>query len=371
MPSKKVHSNDNGSLVYVVVELDNTHEVPVNWASEDTSTGYARILLNKDTNEIYRMEMIVDGIFVSDADNTLEDNPIQPFHFHNLPQGGPNFVVQQLFDVDAGTGDITTASLVNTDTGFSFTIDEPYALRPPVNNPGLGADFTIQEILDGNGYLGLHTNNRPIPATPIAGDLTVLGDGTIDGKLLWLGDENDVSHGGRKNDLLSLGGGNDKAWGHAGNDIMDGGAGNDRMAGQRGDDVMWGGDDNDRLIGGKGDDDLSGNRGADNLNGGRGADALNGGDGLDLLIGGFGNDVLTGGADIDVFRFGMRSGSDTITDFVVGEDSIAFVGGQRVVGAELADLDGDGDVDDTALDLFRGEIAVLNVDLTGEFGLLA
>lgn len=363
--------NYNGDdLLYIVVEVDNTHPVPVGWDSEDESTGYARILLNKETNEIYQMELIVDGIFVSGADNLLEDNPVQPFHFHNQPQGGPNFFVQQLFDVDPATGEITTAALENTDTGFSFVIDEPYAMRDPVNNPGLGVDFVIDEILDGNAYLGIHTNLRPIPATPIAGDMVALSDGTINGKNLWLGDDNDVGIGGKKNDLLSLGAGEDKARGKKGDDIIDGGADNDRLFGQHGDDVMWGGDDDDLVVGGFGNDQLFGNRGDDDLRGGFDNDDLDGGQGIDNLVGGFGDDNLTGGSDADTFRFGMFSGSDVITDFEVGVDTIAFSGAQQVLAASLDDLDGDGDVDDTSLTLIGGDVAVLNADLTGAFDLL-
>ena len=46
--------------------------------------------------------------------------------------------------------------------------------------------------------------------------------------------------------------------------------------------------------------------------------------GDDILIGGAGNDTLTGGAGADTFSFGLEAGIDTIKDFNVAEDSIAF-----------------------------------------------
>lgn len=354
---------DRGSLAYFTVELDNTHPVPAFWADrlglEDLSTGHARVLINLDTKQIYKMEMVVDGMYASGdpgTQNLLQrniflddtDRPLQPFHFHNVPQGGDKFFVQQLFDVDQQAREITTASLENTDTGFRFAIDEPYTLRAPVNGADR-AQFVIPEILDGKGYLGIHTEDFKVGATAIAGTINVFGNGTMDGKIKWYGDTSDFGFGSRKNDLLSLGGGDDRAFGRSGNDVIDGGDGSDRLFGNRGDDDIWGGDDDDFLFGGTGDDNLFGNRGND------------------LLVGGFGDDTLTGGADNDIFRFGLFSGSDTITDFVESEDELQFVGFQRVLGAQLADLDGDLVADDTLLTLIGGDVAVLNVDLTSDF----
>ncbi|MCB1499417.1 MAG: hypothetical protein KDK07_06455 [Bauldia sp.] len=352
----------------MTVELDNRHPVPVNWDSQDPSTGYARVLIDTATQQILKMELVVDSIFLDGADNVLDTNPVQPFHFHNLPQGGPNFIVEQLFDRDPTSGDITTATLEQTDTGFAFTIDEPYTLRPPVNNPGLGVQFVLDEILAGNGYLGVHTNNEPIPQTAIAGDMIALGGNPINGRIVWAGDDRDVTHGGRRNDLLSLGGGNDRAKGGSGNDILDGGAGDDDLSGDRGGDSLWGGDGDDVADGGAGNDQLWGNRGNDRLEGDCGDDDLSGGLGNDLLIGGFGNDTLAGGDGGDTFRFGRLSGDDTISDFNPGEDTIVFTGRQRVVDAALADLDGDGYADDTLLTVIGGSISVIGVDLTADYG---
>ena len=49
-------------------------------------------------------------------------------------------------------------------------------------------------------------------------------------------------------------------------------------------------------------------------------DTLEGGIGEDILDGGVGDDILTGGADADTFVFLQGTGSDTVTDFIQGED---------------------------------------------------
>ncbi|CZF83046.1 Hemolysin, chromosomal [Grimontia celer] len=78
----------------------------------------------------------------------------------------------------------------------------------------------------------------------------------------------------------------------------------------------------DELHGGTGNDRLEGNQGDDELYGDEGNDELKGQDGEDFLSGGAGFDTLTGGKNADVFFFDSESGSDTITDFNLREDSI-------------------------------------------------
>lgn len=373
MPKKSDFDVDRDTLAYITVELDNTHPVPQFWESEDPSTGYARILIDLGTREIHKMEMVVDGMYAFGdpaEQNVLQQNysTLQPFHFHNEPQGGERFFVQQLFDVDPETGTPGSASMENTATGFRFAIDETYALRAPVNDPER-AEFVVPDLLAGKGYLGLHTQALPIPATAIAGKINVFGYEALDGRIKWLGDGSNVGIGSQKNDLLSLGGGDDFANGLGGDDVIDGGPGNDRIFGKRGDDTAWGGDGDDLIKGGKGNDALFGNRGDDKLKGGRDDDALDGGQGADILNGGRGNDILTGGDGNDLFDFDLFSGSDTITDFVVGEDAIEFSGGQKVLDMEILDLDGEGEANDTLITLIGGDISVLNTTLGDGFWL--
>jgi hypothetical protein len=355
-------------LAYLTVPLDNTHPVPVSWDSQDSATGQARVLIDLDARVIYRMEMVVDGLFADGdpaAQNVLQDNvtTTQPFHFHNLPQGGPTFFVQQLFDTDPETGEITTATLENTATGLRFAIDETYALRAPVNNPDL-ADVVATDILAGNGYLGLHTAALPVPATAVAGKIHAFGTGGFDGRFVWEGDDNDLGLGSRRDDLLSMGGGADLAFGGGGDDVLDGGSGDDRLLAGGGDDTIWSGSGDDSAVGGWGDDLIYGNDGDDRLLGAFGADTLDGGAGDDRLAGGVGDDMLTGGAGADLFVFTLFNGDDTITDFDIAEDRLVLAGPQRLVDASLADLDGDGAADDTALTLIGGTLSVLDADLS-------
>ena len=90
-------------------------------------------------------------------------------------------------------------------------------------------------------------------------------------------------------------------------------------------DFLRGKGGDDRFFGGRGSDTIFGGAGNDELRGGRGNDYLNGGKGDDLLIGDKGTNILTGGAGRDRFRIGK--GKDTITDFVVGEDSLELTPG--------------------------------------------
>ena len=119
----------------------------------------------------------------------------------------------------------------------------------------------------------------------------------------------------------------------------------DEILGTEGADVLIGTDIADSIdgLGGddllsakNGDDFLDGGGGNDTLFGGDGNDTLSGGDGDDFLIGRSGDEVLTGGAGADVFGFripptsvvwlnGLEGfGTDTITDFEIGIDTIRF-----------------------------------------------
>ena len=210
-------------------------------------------------------------------------------------------------------------------------------------------------------------------------------------------------YGGAGNDQLSGGDGDDALYGEAGDDSLSGGAGNDWvLSGGAGNDTLDGGDGvdgahytsttadlsvdltqttvtvdagdgtdtligienvhgglgNDTLTGDAGDNQLSGNDGADSLSGGDGRDGLFGGKGSDTLVGGAGddelwgskdNDTLTGGSGNDSFLFNADDGSDTITDFAVGDriqlGAVTLSGGMQT---------GDG----SALEMNRAAVSV-------------
>ena len=79
--------------------------------------------------------------------------------------------------------------------------------------------------------------------------------------------------------------------------------------------LISGTDENDQIFGNGGNDILYGNGGADRIWGGQGDDVIDGGDG---------RDVLSGGRGADTFVLGSRDGIDNVTDFTVGEDTLAI-----------------------------------------------
>lgn len=85
------------------------------------------------------------------------------------------------------------------------------------------------------------------------------------------------------------------------------------------------------VAGTAGDDSITGSSFADIIDAAAGNDVVNAGAGVDFIQGGVGNDTLTGGADLDVFIYtdsaSIYSGAtDTITDFVSGEDTFKLTG---------------------------------------------
>src|SRR5215207_4837699 len=78
----------------------------------------------------------------------------------------------------------------------------------------------------------------------------------------------------------------------------------------------------DTLVGGAGPDTIQGFAGDDRLSGLEGNDIIRGGTGSDVITGGPGADTLTGASGRDVFVFRPGDGNDTVTDFVLGADSV-------------------------------------------------
>ena len=179
-------------------------------------------------------------------------------------------------------------------------------------------------------------------------DLTQSGDGnnffSVGSAQIWIaqGVEIEGVRGGTAADTLTGNGlnntlrgmnGNDTISGAAGNDFINGNAGNDSLAGGDGADTVKGGQNTDNIDSGSGNDFINGNLGADTADGGAGNDSVHGGQGNDTITGGAGNDFLygdrdddniTGGSGADVFVFNTNSGTDTITDFASGIDTLQF-----------------------------------------------
>ncbi len=59
-------------------------------------------------------------------------------------------------------------------------------------------------------------------------------------------------------------------------------------------------------------------------------DVIIGNSGVNTIDGGAGNDTLTGGGNSDTFILSLGEGIDTITDFVIGEDSLALSTGLNI-----------------------------------------
>ncbi len=266
-------------------------------------------------------------------------------------------------------------------------------------------------------------------------DLLLAGNGhdRLDG-----GGDGDRLHGDAGADTLLGGVGDDTLLGGSDNDLLDGGRNDDRIAGNYGADTLIGFSGNDSLWGGLGHDSLDGGEGNDFLAGGFGADRISGGLGNDRILlrsdtgepaiaqaPGFprilndtlaGNDTISGGAGADTFRWELvvnapddiveahtsasgwinwqaitgendgyhdhwvdGIGTDVITDFNWAEgDRIQIVGHTVHIHVHYEDCDGDGQADDTCIEVFSdqganggahhldylGHIHVLNAILT-------
>ncbi len=159
-------------------------------------------------------------------------------------------------------------------------------------------------------------------------------------------EENDLSNeltmGGSEDDELVGRNDDDHLYGMGGDDVVAGGMGNDTLFGGAGADVLRGDrhnrgaggtvGGNDVIYGGAGDDFIGGKAGDDTLYGESGDDYIWGDHGDDLLRGGLGDDTLTGddasgGSGSDTFVLALGEGTDTITDFVIGEDVIGLAEG--------------------------------------------
>ena len=221
-----------------------------------------------------------------------------------------------------------------------------------------------------------------------AGDDVITGSGGAD--TIAAGSGNDTVSGDKGNDTLNGNDGNDVLDGGAGNDVLNGGAGNDKLYGSAGNDTLkftggvdlldggtgfdtvdfskfgsavyvnlaatgyegWtsgtssanaanatiaiadiaaveavkGSSYGDTIIGNSANNTLDGGGGYDTINGGAGIDTIRGGGGNDTLNGGAGNDALTGGTGSDVFQLNAKWGTDTVSDFVRGQDKVEFAG---------------------------------------------
>ena len=274
-----------------------------------------------------------------------------------------------------------TASVANT-----LGLNDESAVNGTEGNDHLAGSSNNDIIngLDGNDTLqgkeGLDAIDGGVGNDSLEGNQ---GDDILFGKegedSLYGGEDNDFINGGVDNDRLygeagddSLvgGDGHDTLNGGADSDVIDGGRGNDELADTEGINSLYGNDGNDLLLTGMGDDTLYGDAGSDVLHsdagndqlfGGVGDDELNGGEGNDNLIGGEGNDTITGLSGNDTLagnegsdRFILFSeGTDTITDFTLGEDLLELPDNIGFEALEI--IQGQGDNADNTLINFESE----------------
>jgi Ca2+-binding RTX toxin-like protein len=131
-------------------------------------------------------------------------------------------------------------------------------------------------------------------------------------------------------------------------DVLYGDAGSDRLEANRGNDRVFGGVGNDELYGGEGDDNLIG------------------GEGNDLITGLSGNDTLTGDTGSDRFMLSIQ-GTDIITDFTTGEDSLELP--KNISFSDLEIVRGQGDnAADTFITFDSETLAILNNTNATEIG---
>jgi hypothetical protein len=96
----------------------------------------------------------------------------------------------------------------------------------------------------------------------------------------------------------------------------------------------------ENVTGGTGEDYIVGSANDNTLVGNAGDDVLIGGDGDDSLTGSAGSDTITGGLGSDTIVFNSTTGSDTVTDWTVADDTI------NVSRATIALEGADGDFGD-------------------------
>ncbi len=215
-------------------------------------------------------------------------------------------------------GNDTLDGGVGADTLVGGVGDDTYVVDNAADTATEGLNAGIDTIVSSVSWiLGNNIEN-----------LTLAGSGSIDGSGNALGNRLTGNDGVNVLD------------GQAGVDVLTGWAGNDTYIVDNAGDVVVEsrnegtdtvnssvsyvlGDNVENLIL-SGTDGLSGTGNTLNniLTGNAGENQLDGGNGNDMLDGNAGNDLLTGGAGFDVFRFTTTGHIDTITDFIVADDTI-------------------------------------------------
>jgi len=235
----------------------------------------------------------------------------------SLLDGSNGFVINGINPSDFSGWSVSAAGDINGDGIADLIIGAPYA--DPNSSysgstyivfggagVGAGGSFDLSSLDGNNGFVlnGIAAGDRSGFSVSGAGDVN--GDG-ID----------DIIIGAPRTDYNGF---------SSGSSYVVFGSPVSVAAPTAGNDTLLGTNAGDLIRGGAGDDLLNGRGGNDTLRGNWGNDSLIGGLGDDILFGGLGNDVLTGGNGSDRFLLAAVRGSDTITDFESGVDSLVLLG---------------------------------------------
>jgi Ca2+-binding RTX toxin-like protein len=188
-------------------------------------------------------------------------------------------------------------------------------------------------------------------------------------------DGGDTLIGGLESDFLFTFGNSNWLFAGKGDDILQGSpfissGGADTMFGDIGNDQLRGGDGNDLMFGNNNQDVLLGESGNDTIFGGQGNDSIDASVGNDLIFGDLGNDTSRGGDGNDQFVIGPGFGTDVITDYGNGIDSLVLQGNITEADLDFVEDDVVGRSNDDVSIIFRstGEtIAILQDISLAEF----
>lgn len=158
-----------------VAHICSNHVVSDTWQSKHPALGRVSMRLDTDSARL-SLDMSVSNFSEDELAAAGPSGVLGAIHIHNLPQGGPQFFVQQL-----------PGKIISTDTGFDFIL-ENWSMTAPMGGAKVSVEFVIAEILSGNAYIGVHSSRilcedatrREVacsaPATALSGTLIPVND---------------------------------------------------------------------------------------------------------------------------------------------------------------------------------------------------
>jgi Ca2+-binding RTX toxin-like protein len=308
-------------------------------------------------------------IYIAGADAGIQMTSGTATNGTILNYGRVESVGWQAVQLGDGTSFYNSGKVIGDAAGVNFYGSGAFAQNDGLIRGDIAVGFTTNPG-DINTFIndGVVVSRDVVAISGGASDERVVNNGSIKGDVN-LGSGSDVFDGrsGTLDGGLDMGTGNDRAMTGGGRQVIILGDGYDFANAGDGNDKIVGGAQNDVLAGAKGNDRLLGGTEDDILRGGQGNDRLNGGSGEDILVGGGQNDRLTGGADADVFKFGLNSGTDRITDYVDGVDKIDLsdfgLVGFAALNARISSSNGNAVID---LDALGGSGSIIVVGAAGD-----